>query len=79
MVSNLHWRPIPGGTYVDDSESLKLILRDRHGMYGSDDPIRLGTESIPFLEGLAAGRVGGAEKLIELIRMHGEIEIYEAN
>lgn len=75
MTSNLSWRPrhAAGKDLPDD---LKFALRKRHAdahlegqVYDRDD--------IPYLTGLAHGGVKGAQKLIDAIEKHDEIELME--
>ena len=73
MSSNLTWKPV----HQDEqtlSDELKHALSKRH-RDGID--IRMGRTSIAYLRGLSDAGIKDADKLIEAIERHEEIEVRE--
>lgn len=75
MSSTLVYRPIKSyeGNLPDE---LKFSLLNRFD--GIIENVSVDEDFIPYLEGLKDGGVKGADKLIKLIKKHGEIELNEA-
>jgi hypothetical protein len=76
MSSSLHWRPVPKP--VDDSYlsgQLKHILGKNDPWVGGEER-RVDSTVIPYLQGLADADVEDAQTLIDLIRKHGEVDLY---
>lgn len=78
MSTSLYWRPAPKEVppaRVLPYELKKAIAQRMFGHDGSlcSDEIEVGTESLPYLEGLADGRVEGAAELIGAIHLHGSV------
>jgi hypothetical protein len=67
---SLYWRPVGNGHQVGDNVLRDAVTR-RFGRGA-----RLDYGAMDFLRGLEAGGVEGADKLIEAIERHDEIEIY---
>jgi len=70
MSCALYWRPLRNGHHVGDHVLRDAVRRE----FGS--PCRLDDGALPYLRGLAAAEVDGAQKLIDAIERHGEIEVY---
>ncbi len=74
MSSSLCWEPVKGIANRTLPTALKFALRKRFG-----EPVRVvvSNSTVPYLEGLRDAGVEGAEKLIDLIEKHGEINLNE--
>lgn len=77
MASNLFWRPVEHGGPAPGEDPLKLRIRDRYGLSSRREPILLVASECAFLEGLAAAGVEGAKGLVDLVKKHREIEVWE--
>lgn len=79
MSLNLHWYKPPterkalGSAY----HPLKGILAQRYGERDGSchEEFTLGERDIPFLEGLAAGEIKDADKLLADLRKYGTLEL----
>lgn len=82
MSTNLYWRPVGGDNYL--GYQLKFAIAER--LWGHDGSLRgewvtLDRDFISFLQGIAAasGRNEDlkkeADRLVELIHEHGEVEV----
>lgn len=73
MSSNLIWKPV-----IQDghglSDELKFAMRKRHG---SNIDVRLGRQSIAYLNGLYDAGINDAKVLIDAIEKHTEIDVKE--
>jgi hypothetical protein len=73
VSTNLKWRPARQ-TQCDLSDDLKYALRKSRDM---SVPLRLDRSHLPYLQGLLHGGIEDAQKLIDAIEKHGEIEVCE--
>lgn len=75
MTANLYWEPIiePKRSLSDE---LKYALRKRFDIERGQKQ-RLDESDINYLSGLKDGGVKGTDELIEAIKKHGEVEIFE--
>lgn len=67
MSGSLHYRLPADGKYVDCSPSFRDAIGERE---------RLTKGDIPYLEGWRDAGEKGADKLIDLLHEHEEIEVY---
>lgn len=80
MSASLHWRPIPQDPPENDlPPSLRHAIT--RNVQGSEydfwrDGVCYTRNDLPYFYGLRDGGVEGAAELIELIRKHGEVELY---
>lgn len=75
MSTHIEWIPEnQRGHIVDEDRSLKYALKEEYG--GRVDEV-MTTDDIPFLRGLRAAKVLGADKLIAAIEKHDRIRVYE--
>lgn len=72
MSATLSWKPVKSaeGTLPDE---LKFKLRTRFNY-----PRTFDESDIPFLEGLKACDIKGADTLIKAIRKYEQVEVWEA-
>ena len=76
MSSNLYWRPSNAGEMAL-SDKLKFALRNG-GRYGGNTLDQTIYESdIPYFEGLRDAGVEDAQKIIDALEKHSEIELKE--
>lgn len=88
MSTSLYWRPAP--REVPPSNTLGGMLKsriarrlwDHDGSLTEPEPLEVGKELMPYLEGLRDGGSGelseDAAELTEAIREHGAVEIWIA-
>jgi len=84
MSKNLYWSRLPVEPVDNSLYSLKRVIAER--IWKSDGssgqgPKVVGTELLPFLEGIRIGNGAGdlgrdAAKLINAIKKYGEVKIY---
>jgi hypothetical protein len=75
MSSTLYWRPrLKAAKSLPDH--LKIVLRNSNTFAGGLN-VTLDRENIGYLSGLRDAGVEGADKLIEAIEKHGEVELVE--
>lgn len=83
MSTSLHWRPVPKEK-KDSYLGYQLKFHIAEKLWGHDGSLNseweeVDSDWIPFLEGIAsAGEkelAGEAEKLIELIKKHGAVQL----
>lgn len=75
MTMNLYWQPVH--TDAEDlDDKLKFILRERYGL-GSSVDVRLNASDTAYLQGLRDAGVKDAQKLLDAIKKHGEIRVFE--
>ncbi len=87
MTTSLCWRPVPKNPPPTKRlpSSLKLTIArhlwDHDGSL-TGDPVEVDAAFIPYLQGVADGGSGeiaeGARELIQIIREHGEVELWIA-
>lgn len=70
MSSTLYWKPTAAKGDLPDA--LKYKLREEYQL-----PRVFDAHDIPFLRGLKACGVDGADKLISLLEKYGELEVFE--
>lgn len=81
MSSTLYWRPAPKD--VPPAESLPFELKkaiarrlwDHDGSLHGDE-VTIGSDMVPYLEGLEDAGVDGAVELIKAIRDHGSVLLW---
>lgn len=83
MSTSLYWSVIPPEPKEDNLYSLKWTLAKKLGNSDgscSEDLGQVGSDLIPFLEGIAEGNGSGdmgrdAQKLIDAIKKHGKVQL----
>ena len=78
MSSTLMWKPVTQANgYLPDElkRTISRKLWDTDGSIGGGVEVVDGKD-IPYLEGLRDAGVKGADELIDLIRVHGAIELW---
>lgn len=81
MSSTLFWAPVPiPPTGYQLADSLKFVLRKRFGqenLYESEGGVVLNSAAMSYLEGLEDAGVEGVTDLIEAIKKHNTVRVYE--
>ena len=71
MSSNAYWRPITPKKGNDLCTEIKWILQKKFEL-----PAQFDNSSLGFFKGLEAAGVKDAQRIIDPIKKHGEIEIW---
>lgn len=75
MSTSIRWQPTGSGKGLKSNYSfpLKDALREEYG-HGAKT---LDSDDLPFLRGLRAAKIDGANELIELVEKHESIDVWE--
>ena len=76
MSSNLEWKPVIRKRGNPLSDELKFAMRNRDQINDQVNDI-LNSVDVPYLEGLRDAGIKDAQKLIDAINKHKEIEVKE--
>ncbi len=72
MGSSLYWKPVIRSENKSLDDGLKRALEKRYDLWKA----RIFNESdVPYLQGLYDAGVMGAKDLLDLINIHGEVEL----
>lgn len=82
MSSTLMWEPVHPNVSESLPDELKHVISRR--LWGTDGScgggqVPMGTNDLPYLEGLRDAGVKGADELIEAVKLHGAVYLWHAH